>query len=265
MKKYLKMKRVLFALVILTSSLVGISQSNSKTFNLKNGSVITGVVVEEKPGKEYKIKTTDGNIFVFKADEIEKITLNQEASKKSKNSEEELADGTFFYNLNELSLGGMFYDNGDATYNVGLGTINGVNFNNQLFIGLGVEFQTTGIGNFVPVYLDLRLNFNKTSKTFFTFLNAGMAISGRNEEFNYVQVQGWSSNNRTANIKYENGFLGRLGFGYKAYISDKLDATVSLFYTANSYKTNTWLYGETYFKAEGFYSILGVKLGIGIK
>jgi hypothetical protein len=41
---------------------------------LKNGSVIKGIIVEQVPNVQIKIQTKDGNIFVYKFEEIEKIT-----------------------------------------------------------------------------------------------------------------------------------------------------------------------------------------------
>jgi hypothetical protein len=41
---------------------------------LKNGSIIKGIIVEQYPNVQIKIQTKDGNLFVFKMDEIEKIT-----------------------------------------------------------------------------------------------------------------------------------------------------------------------------------------------
>lgn len=40
---------------------------------LKNGSVIHGIIIEQVPNQTIKVQTKDGNIFVFKVDEIEKI------------------------------------------------------------------------------------------------------------------------------------------------------------------------------------------------
>ena len=50
------MKKSLLIIILLLSGVIGISQSAKKTFHLKNGSVISGVVIEEIPGKQYKIK-----------------------------------------------------------------------------------------------------------------------------------------------------------------------------------------------------------------
>ncbi len=41
---------------------------------LKNGSIIKGIIVEQIPNVSYKIETADGSVFVYSADEVEKIT-----------------------------------------------------------------------------------------------------------------------------------------------------------------------------------------------
>ncbi|MFN4084273.1 MAG: hypothetical protein ACK4K9_11640 [Bacteroidia bacterium] len=41
---------------------------------LKNGSVIRGTIIEQVPNVQIKIQTKDGNIFVYKIEEIERIT-----------------------------------------------------------------------------------------------------------------------------------------------------------------------------------------------
>ncbi len=41
---------------------------------LKNGSIIRGIIIEQVPNVSLKIQTSDGSIFFYKMDEIEKIT-----------------------------------------------------------------------------------------------------------------------------------------------------------------------------------------------
>ncbi len=41
---------------------------------LKNGSMIKGTIIEQDPALHVKLQTADGSIFVFKIDEIQKIT-----------------------------------------------------------------------------------------------------------------------------------------------------------------------------------------------
>ena len=49
---------------------------------LKNGSIVRGMIMEQIPNESVKIETYDGSIFVYKMDEIEKIT--KEPIKKDK-------------------------------------------------------------------------------------------------------------------------------------------------------------------------------------
>lgn len=44
---------------------------------LKNGGVIRGMIIEQIPGISIKIQTKDGNVFVYKMEEIEKMTKEQ--------------------------------------------------------------------------------------------------------------------------------------------------------------------------------------------
>jgi hypothetical protein len=43
---------------------------------LKNGSVIKGFIMEQVPSVQIKLQTNDGNVFVFKIEEVQKITPN---------------------------------------------------------------------------------------------------------------------------------------------------------------------------------------------
>jgi len=44
---------------------------------LKDGSVIKGKVIEAAPGVSYKIKTSDGSIFVFEIDRVERVKFEE--------------------------------------------------------------------------------------------------------------------------------------------------------------------------------------------
>jgi hypothetical protein len=50
---------------------------------LKNGSIIRGVIIEQVPNQSLKIKTLDKSVFVFKFDEIEKMTKEESESNQT--------------------------------------------------------------------------------------------------------------------------------------------------------------------------------------
>lgn len=65
-------------LLILTSTTLAQDDGYQDVVYLKNGSIIRGMITEQVPGKSVKIKTADGNVFVFSFEEIDKITKDKQ-------------------------------------------------------------------------------------------------------------------------------------------------------------------------------------------
>ena len=53
------------------------AQSTVETVYLKNGGLVKGEIIEQVPGRSLKVKTKDGNIFVYQMDEVERITKEE--------------------------------------------------------------------------------------------------------------------------------------------------------------------------------------------
>lgn len=70
------MKKIIFTIVISIAIAFNASAQNQydDVVYLKNGSVIHGVIIEQVPNQEIKIQTKDGNIFVYKIDDVQKMT-----------------------------------------------------------------------------------------------------------------------------------------------------------------------------------------------
>jgi sRNA-binding regulator protein Hfq len=67
--------QVLISVMLLCLFLNVSAQNNyEEVLYLKNGGVIRGVIIEQIPNQQIKIQTKDKNIFVFKYDEIDRIT-----------------------------------------------------------------------------------------------------------------------------------------------------------------------------------------------
>ena len=62
-------------LVFLTTTIVFAQNNYQDVLYLRNGSVIRGVIIEQVPNESLKIETPDGNLFVFKMNEVEKMTI----------------------------------------------------------------------------------------------------------------------------------------------------------------------------------------------
>lgn len=253
----LRLKHLAFILMFLTSS-IAFSQ-NTKTFTLKNGSVITGVVIEEVPGQSYKVRTADGSIIVFKAEEVEKIVLNEVGKAKEKNLVK-AKSGLYYYNTSGLSLG-AFATEEQTTYVVGISTVHGINLNNRLFFGAGFEMQITGFGTVVPIFFDTRVNFLKTENTPYLNLDIGAGINAINEN---IPVVGQNGEVTEKGISYDSGMYGKGEIGYKMGISKKLNASFGLYFSAQAYSARVWLYDDVFFSPEGFYVSYGLKFAVGI-
>lgn len=69
------MKKLILFVVFVAFSVSCFAQQNYQdVVRLKNGSIIRGVIVEQVPNQSIKVETSDKNVFVYKMDEIEKIT-----------------------------------------------------------------------------------------------------------------------------------------------------------------------------------------------
>ena len=68
------MKRFVLLISVLLSAGSLMAQSTIETVYLKNGGLVKGEIIEQVPGQSLKVKTKDGNIFVYQMDEVERIT-----------------------------------------------------------------------------------------------------------------------------------------------------------------------------------------------
>lgn len=68
-------KRLAIAAVLTLGATVAFAQEGTPidVVYLKNGSVVRGMLMEYTKGKEVKIKTVDGSVFVFTAAEVERV------------------------------------------------------------------------------------------------------------------------------------------------------------------------------------------------
>jgi hypothetical protein len=80
-------KLILFSLFFIAVCFSANAQNYTEVVYLKNGSIIRGVIIEQVPGVSVKLQTADKSVFVFKMEEIEKIT-KEVALKQKKGSEE---------------------------------------------------------------------------------------------------------------------------------------------------------------------------------
>ena len=70
------MKKILLGIAFLFGTLSLSAQNYEETIYLKDGSVISGIIIEQIPGKSMTIQTNDGNVIVYQVKDVAKITKN---------------------------------------------------------------------------------------------------------------------------------------------------------------------------------------------
>lgn len=129
-------------------------QKEEDVVYLKNGSVIRGKIIEQIPGVYVKITTDERNVWVFKMEEIDRIT--REPYLYVTRQRKLLANQKGYFNISEigLSLSGGGWNGVNAGFS--LSTINGYRHSRYLSAGI-----LTGIDHYyglpmIPVALDVR-------------------------------------------------------------------------------------------------------------
>ena len=149
------------------------SQQMQDVVYLKNGSIIRGTIIEQMPGKTIKIRTGDGNIFVYSMDQVHRIA-KETITKRTKRKSPGLA-------LAISLIGGLLIDGMGQLYNEEIGK--GLGFAawslvGQTFIVVGSEDNRNGwdyddddhfivIGAFSRLgsYLSSAINAYRSAKT----------------------------------------------------------------------------------------------------
>jgi len=70
-------------LLVISSTVAFAGTTPEDVVYLKNGSVIHGMIIEQKPNVSLKIKTHDGNVFVFETKDIDRIVRESTNSSSS--------------------------------------------------------------------------------------------------------------------------------------------------------------------------------------
>lgn len=140
---------------------------------LKNGSIIHGIIIEQIPNESLKIQTKDGNVFVYKMAEIEKITkevVKGSENSSTNNSEFEIKHSGFT-NITEFYAGGGIKET-VSKFMFGVHTINGYLINPHFSVGVGVGLELSN-SLMIPIFADFRYNFTSKSVSPFFSVDAG--------------------------------------------------------------------------------------------
>lgn len=165
-------KLILFLCATLLCGAAALAQTYQETVYLKNGSIIKGTVLEQEAGGNIKIMTSDGSIFVYKSDEVQKITKEAVSSSRSKSSKGTAsADGEAFRGWRispGLGIGTTFGDYAMASGVVEFGI--GKDVSEQIYLGLGAQGSIpfkSGVDPSFSAFLENRIYFPSSSSVSF--------------------------------------------------------------------------------------------------
>jgi len=140
---------VSMTVILLLMSFFTVAQVNSRdVVYLKNGSIIKGDILEVIPNETIKIKTSDGSIFVFKMDEVERTGKDESAKNPAPVSaatetvkpNEKLRPKSSGYLLMVRLGPNIHLFNSSSDFSAGI--INGVQVNQYMSFGIGAEATT---------------------------------------------------------------------------------------------------------------------------
>jgi hypothetical protein len=160
------MKRLLSLIIILIFFALPVSAQKSKdVLYLKNGSIIFGKLLEIKDGN-YKMQTSDGSMFMYKAEEIDKF------SKESPQFDVRKPGGFSFAMEAGLLAGAQHTDyTAPFSFNFLMGVTSKTN--NVFSFGSGVEFLGMP---YTPLFFEYKRLIYDRKTTPFLFLRGGALV-----------------------------------------------------------------------------------------
>ncbi len=211
----MKLKFTLFTFLLLLV-FVANAQVTEDVVYLKNGWILHGKITN-KTDTSVSIKTKDRNIFVFKTDEVLKIT--QETLPPDYNLKEKgYAHFTELGPLASQNTGELNVNTSAFSFQ----TVNGYKFKKWLFAGAGVGIDLYATQTFFPVFGSLRGDFiSKKQFVPFYFMDFGYGINGTTKT--------------QTDISYRGGAVFAGGLGLKIGLSKNAGVMISIGYRNQRY------------------------------
>jgi hypothetical protein len=164
------MKKVLLFLTFLM--FICSSYAQSEIVYLKNGKVIRGSVIEQSPGANIKVRTSNGSLFAYQYSDVARIVEDNTPARRSGNGLRLGYKGFVDFGYT-LGVGDYSADRAEAY------TTHGCQINNVIFVGVGAGVNyyydnDNAIG--VPVYANARFTFLNKRITPFADTRVGYSL-----------------------------------------------------------------------------------------
>ena len=213
---FMYMKKITLLLVMLFVATFGsIAQNYQEVVHLKDGSIIKGLITEQRPNDYLKIRTSSGKVYTLKMYEVDKITKERITERQSQRKQitsrqsqtSSRSSSTYRQDHNEyysyfpskgykgfIDLGFSLGLDDDWDYNDNkfeFTTSHGYIFNPHLFVGLGIGLNYY-VGHYdddyyqyddedrieVPIFAHIRTHFLDRRVTPFADAKLGYIVTG---------------------------------------------------------------------------------------
>lgn len=165
------MKKIAFFVALMLSASGAMAQQTVETVYLKNGGLVKGEIIEQVPGQSLKVKTKDGNIFVYQMDEVERIIKETDTSLQASGHRGLDLSVDLGYNINTKGGGGSLAAELEL----------GKRFSKSFYWGIGGgAYIPTGDGDpIIPITTDFKafMPMSNSRITPFVGLKAGYVLN----------------------------------------------------------------------------------------
>ncbi len=192
-------------LVLLTLTVAAQDKPTNNILYLKNGSVLKGRIIENKPKESVKIQLSDKSIWVFKNSEVEKIDTLSLLS-KAKQNELIFNPQKGFFTQAQFELMPSKKNSDEGTVPSVLGVL-GYQLNKHFSAGVGTGVEAFHI-SMMPVFAEGRYYFLNDHYTPFVNMKGGYAFPLENGKDDYRNIKLTSKGGMMAGA--EVGFLKSL-------------------------------------------------------
>lgn len=238
------MKKNLLIITMLTICVLPLSAQKTKdALYLKNGSIIYGKLLEIS-NNTYRIQTSDGSLFNYSADDVDKLLKETPSFGGRKTS------GAGFSIESGLLIGSQNSDfDAPFSFSVIVNYTNGTK--NIIGIGSGVEFLGS---TFTPIFAEYKRLFNERKTAPFIFFRGGALLhSGDDDESDPYNPYYYPRN-------YKGGASFGLGTGI-SWAKEDMETylTFAYRYAQTSYKQQE--YNDITYTYKNNYNRLEIKFG----
>ena len=255
------MKKLCLLLFVAFIAIPVFAQPQKGHVYLKNGTILKGKYQYSEDLTKLKIESA-GNLWIFQADEIEKVTSNK--AELNKEFEEPKINSPLFLRTEIGVLAGNSGNSQSAPFSFSSSLNYTVIPKLSVGLGIGLEFLKE---TYLPAFINMEYKLRNSYSTPYVFLKTGYEIPIEDSQEIYYGVQPYSydsfmpwpyPNNYNQQLDPRGGFLINPGIGYQRMFSSGFGMSFAFGYQFHRLSYN----GENDYRLDIDYNRLTIKLGI---